>query len=502
MGQSCCRRNREVDGGGVHVPTVPTWKVVASLLLTFAVYIGVQVVGQAYPVLIPAGMRCYQNHTYVCQDRDNKSLYSTPVSAQSDCHASAGCIEFSDALQGILTGVTFTSVYFVAGIPLARAASTGSRVLVLAVGQLFLVAMAVVTAVSDRFLVLWLARLGVGFGEAACSPAAYSLISDYFLAMNRAKALSFYYFATNFGVAVAYLLGLVNSYLCWRWVFYCLAIAGSLLFLLILMFLREPLDDSYNSLLNSRDTYTLKETAYRLISNKPYVVLCSASSARYISMYTLWAWLPTFYAKVLRIPSEEYGVNVALVVLCGGGAGCLIGGVLAHRISRHRKQYKAYLIAASQLAAAPFIVGTLLLRSSACSFGLLFLACLTAEIAPGPAASTVQDLFAESLRSQALAAYIAISNIIGGAVGPILIPGIIAFRLSWHDCDQGVGVALAIVVPIFYLLASVLYTVTACLMPSEPILSEETIYLKYETSEVDPGSDDERETLFYGSQSC
>ncbi|XP_038073297.1 protein spinster-like [Patiria miniata] len=500
MGQSCCKRKPETDGTGVNIPTVPTWKAVGSLVLIFAVYIGVQVVGQAYPVLIPSGMRCYQNYTYVCQE--NRSIYVPPASPQSECHATTGCIEFSDALQGILTGLTFTSVYFIAGIPLAKAASTGSRVLVLAVGQIFLVGMSVVTAVSDRFLVLWLARLGVGFGEAACSPAAYSLISDYFLTMNRAKALSFYYFATNIGVAIAYLLGVVNAYLCWRWVFYCLAIAGGVLFLLILIFLREPLHDSCDWLLNSRSTYTLKETMQQLISNKPYVVLCSATSARYISTYTLWAWLPTFYAKVWHLPSEKFGVNVALVVVCGGGAGCLIGGVLANRISRRRKQYKAYLIAASQLAAAPFIVATLLVRSPACSFGLLFLACLTAEIAPGPAASTVQDLFATNLRSQALAVYIAVGNILGGAVGPILIPGIMSFHLCWHDWDRGLGTALAIVVPVFYLLAAILYTLTAYLMPSAPSLSEETIYLKYETSEVDPGSDDERETFFYGSQSC
>ena len=74
-----------------------------------------------------------------------------------------------------------------------------------------------------------------------------------------------------------------------------------------------------------------QEVFQRLIRNRPYVYLCLASSMRNVSTYALWAWLPTFYSKVLSIPSEEYGVNIALVVLFGGGCGCAIGGILTDR---------------------------------------------------------------------------------------------------------------------------------------------------------------------------
>ena len=84
---------------------------------------------------------------------------------------------------------------------------------------------------------------------------------------------------------------------------------------------------------------------------------------------------------------------------------------------------------------------------------------------------------------------------------PPQVPAITSLHLSWHACDQGVGVALAIVVPSFYLLSSLLFIITGFVMPTEEALNEETIYLKYETSEVDAESEAERETLFYGSLS-
>ena len=71
----------------------------------------------------------------------------------------------------------------------------------------------------------------------------------------------------------------------------------------------------------------------------------------------------------------------------------------------------------------------------------------------------------------------------------------------WSSCDQGVGSALAVLLPLTCLLSAALFALTGCLVPPDPILSEETVYLKYENSEADPGSDTERETVFYGSQS-
>ncbi len=97
--------------------------------------------------------------------------------------------------------------------------------------------------------------------QAACSPAAYSLISDYVVVMNHAKALSIYHFATNVGIAAAFGLGLLNFYLCWRWVFFSLAIAGGCGFLLIVIVLREPPYDSSDSLMSSQDLYTVTVTS-------------------------------------------------------------------------------------------------------------------------------------------------------------------------------------------------------------------------------------------------
>ena len=74
-----------------------------------------------------------------------------------------------------------------------------------------------------------------------------------------------------------------------------------------------------------------QETIVELVASKAYVLLCIAASVRNIGGYALGAWLATFYAKHFGQSSQEYGLRVALCVLCGGGAGSFIGGYCADR---------------------------------------------------------------------------------------------------------------------------------------------------------------------------
>ena len=68
-----------------------------------------------------------------------------------------------------------------------------------------------------------------------------------------------------------------------------------------------------------------------LVSCKPYVLLCVAASVRNIAGLALGAWLATFYAKYFEQSSEEYGLRIAVIVLTGGGASCVIGGYFSDR---------------------------------------------------------------------------------------------------------------------------------------------------------------------------
>jgi MFS family permease len=84
----------------------------------------------------------------------------------------------SDTAMGFLTGIAFALFYTVAGIPIARFADRGTRRTVIALGLAAWSAMTALSGMVRTFGELALARIGVGIGEAACSPPAHSLLAD------------------------------------------------------------------------------------------------------------------------------------------------------------------------------------------------------------------------------------------------------------------------------------------------------------------------------------
>ena len=98
----------------------------------------------------------------------------------------------SDTQLGLLSGIGFALFYVTMGIPLARWADKHNRVSLLSVCIALWSAMTALSGAATNFLQLGLARIGVGIGEAGCTPAAHSIIADYFKSEERVRAMAFY----------------------------------------------------------------------------------------------------------------------------------------------------------------------------------------------------------------------------------------------------------------------------------------------------------------------
>ena len=147
----------------------------------------------------------------------------------------------SDTAMGFLTGCAFAVFYTFAGIPIARYADTGVRRSVIAAGAALWSAMTAASGFAQSFAQLALARIGVGVGEAACSPPAHSLISDYFPPERRATALAVYASGIHFGTAFGYLAGgAICEAFGWRAAFFVVGLPGLLVALLVRATVREP----------------------------------------------------------------------------------------------------------------------------------------------------------------------------------------------------------------------------------------------------------------------
>lgn len=152
-------------------------------------------------------------------------------------------LNLSDTQLGLMTGLAFALFYTVLGIPIARYADrpTTNRVGLISVALLVWSGMTAICGVAQNFVQLLLARIGVGVGEAGCTPAAHSLIADMTTPETRPAAISFY----SLGIPIGGLLGLVlggqlADAFGWRLAFVVVGLPGVMLAGLVWLLLRDP----------------------------------------------------------------------------------------------------------------------------------------------------------------------------------------------------------------------------------------------------------------------
>ena len=162
----------------------------------------------------------------------------------------------SDTRIGLLQGLSFALFYTIMGLPLGRLADTRSRRNLIAAGVVVWSLFTSACSVAKSFWSLFFTRIGVGVGEAGLSPAAYSLIADYFPPDRLGVAISVYYMGVFLGSSLALLVGgvvvdtmarvhtvtlpLLGTIASWRVTFLIVGLPG-LLFALLVYTIKEPL---------------------------------------------------------------------------------------------------------------------------------------------------------------------------------------------------------------------------------------------------------------------
>src|SRR6201992_3708101 len=146
----------------------------------------------------------------------------------------------TDNQLGLLGGLAFALLYTVLGVPIARIAERVSRVNIMAVCIALWSALTALCGVAPNFAVMMAMRVGVGIGEAGCSPPAHSLISDYYEPKRRASALSVYAFGIPLGAMLGAIFGgLIAQYLNWRMAFFIVGLPGVLVAVALKLLVKE-----------------------------------------------------------------------------------------------------------------------------------------------------------------------------------------------------------------------------------------------------------------------
>src|SRR5580658_2008628 len=185
---------------------------------------------QAYRAYVLAMLVLVYTFNFI--DRQIVAILAVPIKAE---------LHLSDSQLGLMGGLAFALLYTLLGIPIARLADRVSRTGIMTAALALWSLMTAVCGLTQNFAQLFLARVGVGVGEAGGVTPAYSLICDYFPVKERARALSAYSFGIPIGSAVGIVLGgFITSIMSWRAAFFIVGFAGLLITPLLKLTVREP----------------------------------------------------------------------------------------------------------------------------------------------------------------------------------------------------------------------------------------------------------------------
>jgi MFS family permease len=347
----------------------------------------------------------------------------------------------SDTRIGLLQGLSFALFYTIMGLPLGRLADTRSRRNLIAAGVAVWSIFTSFCSASKTFWSLFLTRIGVGVGEAGLSPAAYSLIADYFPAERLGAAISVYYMGVFLGSSLALLVGgivvdttarihtvtlpLLGTIASWRVTFLIVGLPG-LLFALLAYTIKEPLRRSmlksaqgHAARLSFAESFGQMRLRWQSLGGISLAMVFQS-----MANYALVSWAPTYFQRVHGWTPGQSGKTLAAILLISGCGGMYTGGRLSDRWQRRGLDEAPMRVmtlgAALSIVLLP--IGTLL-SDVRWTIACLFLGVFVLALPMGISAAALQRIFPNQVRGVVSALYLFILNIGGQSLGPLL-PGV------------------------------------------------------------------------------
>ncbi|HLS98986.1 MAG TPA: MFS transporter [Porticoccaceae bacterium] len=352
--------------------------------------------------------------TYTCSyiDRYILSVLVEPIKAE---------FGVSDTLMGLLGGFAFALLYTLAGIPIARWADRGNRRTIIALGVTAWSLMTVACGFARSFFQLALARVGVGLGEAACTPPAHSLLADYFPPEKRATALAIYSMGIPFGVMFGFLAGgWIAHFFDWRTAFLVVGAPGLLLALVVHFTVREPARGRLDTVAPSAP-FSLRETLGLIFRHRALLLIQLGGAFYAIAGYGLSFWIAPFFARVHQLPLNELASWLALGALVGGVGGSFAAGWVADRLGRRGLHWYFLTPAIALLVGIPVTVVMLTVADPRIALALFLVQQFTFFCYSGPIYAVMQFLVPSTMRAMVVAVHLFVLNLVGLGFGPLLI---------------------------------------------------------------------------------
>ncbi len=372
---------------------------------------------------------------------------------------------FTDTQLGVLAGLAFALFYALMSIPIARWADISNRKNILAAALIIWSGMTALCGAATGFVSLFLARLGVGIGEAGGSPPSYSIIADYFKPSERARAMGVYVTGSVLGTGGGLIVGgLLGEWLGWRMTFLVLGIPGILLGIILYFTVKEPPRGRYDSGSDdSKKATDIKRTLKSLASNKVYVRVGLSYAMLTIVGYAMALWLAPIMLRNFEVSLGMVGLYLGVTYILGGIPGPLIGGYLTDYMVKRDARWCAWIPAIFILGS----VGTFWFSLSADTLweflGFFALTYALFMIPQGASLSMLQSSVGSGERALGMSFALLVTTTVGLAIGPLLV-GLVSDILTPTYGAKALNYALMTICGTAALIAALFYFWTAAAM--------------------------------------
>jgi predicted MFS family arabinose efflux permease len=323
------------------------------------------------------------------------------------------------ALGGI--GTAFIIIYAIVGLPLGVWADRGSRTKLLAFSVSVWSIFTAASGLAWGYWSMFVARLGVGIGEAGCSPAGNSLIGDLYPANKRGRAVAFFMLGLPIGI---FLSNIISGYIAkawsWRWTFLIATIPGLILALLALR-IKEPARGASETVRRADEQRSL--TSYLRVLAIPTMWWIIISGALHnFNAYTVNSFIPLYLGRHHGLDILQANKIAAFVLGAVGVVGLIAGGLAADWARRKSPRGRMIVAALALLIATPCIYlaieqpkGALVPFMVLMGFGWMMMYVYYVSVYPA-----IQDVVEPDMRGSAMALYFFGMYFLGGAYGTFI----------------------------------------------------------------------------------
>lgn len=352
----------------------------------------------------------------------------------------------SDTQIGLLGGFAFAVLYVLLGIWVARLAERRRRVTLIGVGTFLWSVATALCATAGSFVSLFLARVGVGVGEAVGLPSSQSVVSDYFPKEKRTTAISVLVLAPPVGAFLGLTCGgLIAQEWGWRWAFLIAAAPGFLLSALLLLTVGEPPRGQHDGLGTEGDRVPpLGAVLARMWRRHSFRHLLVGSTVASAAGFGVNLFLLTYFVRRYDFTLAEAGLITGVIASLPAVLGVVASGWLTDRLARRDARAYATVPGLCMLLTAPLYILAVTREGAGAAIALLAVVTLVQYNYLGPSQGVFQNLMHPRMRATSTAVIGIFYSLVGAGLGPWLVGALSDHFAAANGPAIGLMMALAL----------------------------------------------------------